>query len=155
MTYYSIKKVRPDYEVLNDIMMRSLAVWGYSSKELEEASEVLEITIEFLDKSICYVAELDGLIKGFFCIEPSRDEELSKAKFYIEPNSMRLGLGTRLWNKVIYELKNHEVKSFKFLIAPNAQGFYEKLGAVKIGERRSDVIEECIIPIMKYTISEN
>ncbi len=153
--HYAIKKIRPNNEILNNIMMRSLAVWGYSPKQIEGAVEALEITEEFLGKSICYVAELNDLIKGFFCIEPNQIGELSEAKFYIEPDSMRLGLGTILWNKVIYELKNEEVKYFKFLIDPNAQGFYEKLGAVKVAEQPSDIIEGYMIPIMKYTITEN
>jgi ribosomal protein S18 acetylase RimI-like enzyme len=152
--YYAIKKIQPDtIKLLNDIMKRSLAIWGYSPKEMEEVAKKLVITTEFMNKSVCYAVELGGLIKGFFCIEPSQSEEISNAKFYIEPDSIREGLGTMLWNQVIFELKNKEIKHFKFLVDKNAQGFYEKLGAVKVGEQRSEIIEKYMIPIMKYTIA--
>ncbi len=154
--HYVIKKVRPDNTtILNNIMARSLAMWGYTPQQIEKAAEVLKITEEFLDKSVCYVAKIDDLIKGFFCIAPNRSEALSEAKFYIEPDSIRLGLGTKLWNKVIHELRTEEVRCFKFLIDPNAQGFYEKLGAIRIGEQLSDVTEGYMIPIMKYNITKN
>jgi hypothetical protein len=152
--HYTIKKIRPDNNVavLNDIMKRSIAIWSYSSKEIEEVAEKLAITTEFVDKSVCCVAELNGSIKGFFCIDPSQSEKTNEAKFYIEPDSIRKGLGTILWNQVILELKNKKIQRFKFLVDKNAQGFYEKLGAVKVGEQPSEIIEKYMIPIMKYII---
>jgi L-amino acid N-acyltransferase YncA len=152
--HYIIKKARTDnVEVLNDIMKRSMAIWNYSDKEIEEASKKLAITTESIDKSICWIGELNGLIKGFFCIEPSKSEKTSEAKFYIEPGSIREGLGTMLWKQVISELKNKEIKYFKILVDRNAQGFYEKLGAVKVGEQPSEIIEDYMIPIMNYNIT--
>ena len=112
--HYIIKKGRvKNVKVLNDIMKRSITIWNYSAKEIEEATQKLAITTEFIDKSICCIAELNGLIKGFFCIEPSKNEKTSEAKFYIEPDSIREGLGTMLWKQVISELKNKEIKHFK------------------------------------------
>ena len=71
-SHYIIKRARADnVEVLNDIMKRSIAIWNYSAKEVEQATQKLAITTESINKSICYIAELTGLIKGFFCIEPS------------------------------------------------------------------------------------
>jgi hypothetical protein len=65
--HYIIKNARVEnVEVLNDIMKRSIAIWNYSAKELEEVSKKLAITTESIDKSICCIAELNGLIKGFF-----------------------------------------------------------------------------------------
>ncbi len=154
--HYIIRKKRPDnIEILRNIMSRSLAIWDYSVSQIEQVVKQLEITPEFLDKSVCYVAELNGEIKGFFCIAPSQNEELSEAKFYIEPDSIRAGLGTLLWNKVIFELRNEGVKYFKFLSDENARGFYEKLGAVQVAQQSSEIIEGSMIPIMKYTIIEN
>jgi ribosomal protein S18 acetylase RimI-like enzyme len=155
-SHYIIKRARADnVEVLNDIMKRSIAIWNYSAKEVEQATKKLAITTESINKSICYIAELNGLIKGFFCIEPSQNEETSDAKFYIEPDSIREGLGTILWKEVVFELKNKGIKHFKILVDRNAQGFYEKLGAVKVDEQPSEIIEGYMIPIMKYNISKN
>ena len=152
--HYIIKKARVEnVEVLNDIMKRSIAIWNYSAKEIEETTKKLAITTESIDKSICCIAELNGLIKGFFCIEPSKSEKTSEAKFYIEPDSIREGLGTMLWKQVISELKNKGIKHFKILVDRNAQGFYEKLGAVKVGEQPSEIIEDYMHPIMNYNIT--
>jgi len=108
--HYIIKKGRvKNIKVLNDIMKRSIAIWDYSAKEIEETTQKLAITTESMDKSICCIVELNGLIKGFFCIEPSKSEKTSEAKFYIEPDSIREGLGTMLWKQIISELKNKEI----------------------------------------------
>jgi GNAT superfamily N-acetyltransferase len=153
---YLITKMQPgDIEILNNIMKRSVQLWRYPGDKMELILNRLVLTSEFMDKSVGYVAKLDNIIKGFFALVPMQEEGLNPAKFYIEPEKTRSGLGTLLWNQVITDLKSQKIKELKFDIDPSAQGFYEKLGAIKIAERPSTIIKEHMIPIMKYIIIEN
>ena len=94
------------------------------------------------------MAELNNEIKGFWCIEPI--EELSEARFYVEPSMVKKGIGTLLWDRALIDLKTETIKYVTFISDANAQGFYEKKGAVKIGQQPSVVFEGVDVPIMRY-----
>lgn len=146
---YNIRKAYPDeIQLLQKLMRSSLSTWNYTEKELDMLARHLEITPEMFDKSIIYVALLNNKIKGFWCIV--LEKEISEARFYIDPTVIRTGVGTLLWNKMIADLQNRNIEYFTFLSDVHAQEFYEKKGAIKIGEQPSVIITGKNTPIMRY-----
>ena len=92
---YNIRLARRrEIEKLEALMRRSLSVWNYSEEALNTLMDNLTITPEMISKSIVYVAELKNKIKGFWCVYTI--EELAEARFYIEPSSIKTGIGTLL-----------------------------------------------------------
>jgi GNAT superfamily N-acetyltransferase len=146
---YNIRLARQsEIEKLESLMRRSLSVWDYSEEALNTLMDNLRITNKMLGKSIVYVVELKNEIKGFWCVEPI--EELAEARFYIEPTSIKTGIGTLLWQKMLEDLHDRELNYFTFVSDANAQGFYEKKGAIKIGTQPSVLIGDKDVPIMRY-----
>ncbi|MDP4708658.1 MAG: GNAT family N-acetyltransferase [Rickettsiaceae bacterium] len=133
---------------LDALMRQSLSVWGYSEEALDMLMDKLSITTEMISKSIVYVAELKNEIKGFWCVEPI--EGLGEDRFYIDPTFIKTGIGTLLWDKMLAELRGKGINYFTFVSDANAQGFYEKKGAIKIGAQPSVLIGENDVPIMRY-----
>jgi len=127
---YNIRLARQsEIEKLESLMRRSLSVWDYSEEALNTLMDNLRITNKMLGKSIVYVVELKNEIKGFWCVEPI--EELAEARFYIEPTSIKTGIGTLLWQKMLEDLHDRELNYFTFVSDANAQGFYEKKGLLR------------------------
>jgi GNAT superfamily N-acetyltransferase len=146
---YNIRLARrSEIEKLEALMRRSLSVWNYSEEALNTLMDNLTITPEMISKSIVYVAELKNKIKGFWCVYTI--EELAEARFYIEPSSIKTGIGTLLWEKILADLRDKELNYFTFVSDANAQGFYEKKGAIKIGTQPSILIGDNDVPIMRY-----
>lgn len=146
---YKIRKAKNnEFDILKELMKRSLSEWNYSELELTRLIKHLEFTPEMLSNSVTYVAELNNQIKGFWC--HVLKQELSDSRFYIYPTVIRTGVGTLIWNIMISDLKQREFEYFTFLSDPHSQGFYEKKGAVKIGQQPSEVLIGKNIPIMRY-----
>lgn len=151
---YIIRKAKlKEVDILQEIMLQSLAFWGYSEEIMRILAVNLKITKEFVRKSIIYLAEKDGIIDGFFGVVPEA-EDRNEAKFYLRPKIIKQGLGSRLWDRVIADLRKAGLKYFTFVIDNNAIGFYEKKGAIKIGERPSSVVGENI-PLMRFDLKNN
>jgi len=146
---YIIRKAKIDeLSILNHLMERSLSVWEYPAKEHKELVEYLQITPEMLQNSVTYVAEKEGVVVGFWCREIKK--ELSLGRFYIDPAYIGKGVGSYLWSAMIAELTSRGLEYFTLLSDPNAQGFYEKKGAHKIGDHPSEIFKGENLPIMKY-----
>lgn len=151
-TEFVIRKIRPEEIcLLEDIIVDSLSVWGYSLEELVGLKNRLKISEELLKKSITYVVDLNNEIIGFWLQEIKCD--LSENRFYIKQNFVKHGIGTSLWRYVSKKLvSENSLDYITFISDANAQGFYEKMGAVKIDEIPSSVLLGTNVPIMRYNL---
>ena len=144
---FIIRKIKPEEVVLlEDIIVDSLSVWGYSSEELRGLKKRLEISSELLKKSVTYVVELNKKIIGFWLQEIKND--LSENRFYIKPSFIRKGVGSLLWSSVSKKLASeYSLDYITFISDANAQKFYEKMGAVKVDDIPSSVLLGTNVPI--------
>ena len=149
---FIIRKIKPEEVVLlEDIIVDSLSVWGYSSEELRGLKKRLEISSELLKKSVTYVVELNKKIIGFWLQEIKND--LSENRFYIKPSFIRKGVGSLLWSSVSKKLASeYSLDYITFISDANAQKFYEKMGAVKVDDIPSSVLLGTNVPIMRYNL---
>ncbi len=149
---FIIRKIKPEEVVLlEDIIVDSLSVWGYSSEELRGLKKRLEISSELLKKSVTYVVELNKKIIGFWLQEIKNN--LSENRFYIMPSFIRKGVGSLLWSSVSKKLASeYSLDYITFISDANAQKFYEKMGAVKVDEIPSSVLLGTNVPIMRYNL---
>ncbi|GAB4169904.1 MAG: hypothetical protein Tsb006_7750 [Rickettsiaceae bacterium] len=148
-----IRKARLDETgAMQELMTRSLVTWGYTKEQNNIFSEYLKVTPEFVENSITYIAEISNEIKGFWGVVPQH--EITEAKFYVDPSFIGSGIGTMLWDKVLAELRQTDLKYFTFLIERSAQGFYEKKGAVKVDEQESKLIKGNPVPVMRYYLKK-
>lgn len=149
---FIIRKIKPEEVVLlEDIIVDSLSVWGYSSEELRGLKKRLEISSELLKKSVTYVVELNKKIIGFWLQEIKND--LSENRFYIRPSFIRKGVGSLLWSSVSKKLASeYSLDYITFISDANAQKFYEKMGAVKVDDIPSSVLLGTNVPIMRYNL---
>ncbi len=143
-----IREAKPgEAKLLTNIALQSKAHWGYSQDLIELWRSELEVTSELITNSICFVVEVDGQVKGFWCRIPK--EGLSKGRYYIEPESIGKGYGKLLWSAVTVKAKELKVKYLTWESDPNAVGFYLKMGAKQIGTTDSKIVPGTKTPIMR------
>ncbi len=143
-----VREAKPqDAKVLTNIALRSKAHWGYSPELIDQWRPELEVTSELILNSICFVVEVDGEVKGFWCRAPK--EGLSEGRYYIEPEAIRQGYGRMLWAPVTTKAKELKVKYLTWETDPNAVGFYLKMGAKQIGTTDSKIVPGTKTPIMR------
>ena len=116
-------------ESLTDLAMRSKASWGYDSALIEQWSLDLTITPEDIETKLVKVAGDQNGIAGFASFNL---QEWEIDHFWVEPQRMRSGVGRMLLEAIRIELEKRNIEKFVIVSDPNAQGFYERMGAKRI-----------------------
>lgn len=99
------------------------------------------------------VAEIKGKIIGFWCRESTESNGITSGYLFIDPDHMGIGCASALYKALKQELSNKQIMSFTLEADPNAEGFYIKMGGIKIGKKRSTVVPGRILPIIKFNLT--
>jgi GNAT superfamily N-acetyltransferase len=70
-------------------------------------------------------------------------------KLFIEPRHIRSGVGRALLAHAIAEARRRGAGRLTILADPNAAAFYERAGAVRIGEAPSDAVPGRLLPLLR------
>jgi GNAT superfamily N-acetyltransferase len=72
--------------------------------------------------------------------------------FFIDPAFMRRGIGNTLFDAIVGLMAGKGGRILRIEADPFAAGFYEKLGARRIGDVPSESISGRMLPLFKYAI---
>ncbi|WP_339167385.1 GNAT family N-acetyltransferase [Brevibacillus sp. FSL L8-0520] len=148
-----IRSPRPEETpALSDLAFRSKGYWSYDDDFMEACRQELTITPAFLQTSHVFLAEEAGNILGFYRL--SVDEtgaELSD--LFVDPAAIGKRVGKALWNHLMDTARSLSIDHFLIHSDPYAEGFYEKMGAVRIGDIPSTVFPDRRLPLMKKQVA--
>ena len=134
-----IVRAKPeDAEVLTEIAHAAKRHWGYPENWIQHWKADLTITPEFIANNEVYVAMKGDEIVGCCAIafnEPAAELE----HMWIRPVYIGTGIGRALFMHVKERAANLHVSALQLSADPNAEGFYERMGATRIGEVRSEI----------------
>jgi len=146
------RAVPEDAEVLSQIAFSAKAHWRYPTQWMEIWKPQLVFPPEYFEKNESWVAEADAIPIGFYTLQ-ERDGQAWIENLWIFPEFIGQGIGKQLF---LHALSRSRLKGnlvLKLEADPNAVGFYEKLGMVKIGERQYEVEGQSrILPLMKMKL---
>lgn len=134
---------------LSELALHSKATWNYSEEFILACKGDLTVTEEYIKNNFVYVLENDNTKIGFFSF--LRDDNALDF-LYIHPRYKGKGYGKILWEYVIEQANELGIKSFTVDSDPNAKGYYLKMGAKLIGETRSTVCKDRLLPLLKYDV---
>jgi GNAT superfamily N-acetyltransferase len=131
--------------------LRSKAHWGYESEFLEACRQELTLTPELIDAEQVYLIEDGGRPVGFYTlVKWAADIELGH--FFVDPPSIGRGVGRALWDDALERAAELGYARLLIQSDPNAEGFYLKLGAERIGEVPSAVWPGRKLPLLVYPL---
>lgn len=126
--------------------------WDYPERWIEIWTPVLTITPEFIAAADVRTAVLDGEVAGFYALTYSDDRAVLE-HFWVLPRYMGRGIGRRLWEHALARCRNNGCTILEIESDPNAQGFYEKMGARKVGERVSELDGQSrVLPVLEINL---
>ncbi len=133
---------------LLDLCFRSKAVWGYDPEFMALMLAALGVAGEDIAAGDVWVATgADGQIAGVVALAPGdAPGALDLNKLFIEPRHIRSGVGRALLAHAIAEARRRGAGRLTILADPNAAAFYERAGAVRIGEAPSDAVPGRLLP---------
>ena len=95
----------------------------------------------------------DGQIAGVVALAPGdAPGALDLNKLFIEPRHIRSGVGRALLAHAIAEARRRGAGRLTILADPSAAAFYERAGAVRIGEAPSDAVPGRLLPLYEVRL---
>ncbi|MEM8562986.1 MAG: GNAT family N-acetyltransferase [Pseudomonadota bacterium] len=143
-----------DIERLSDIAFRSKAHWGYSTQFMEACREELSVTAEKLgsDRYQYRVYESQRCVLGFYALEQLAVSEVELEALFVDPAYLGSGVGGRLLADAIVRAKDSGYSLMTILSDPNAENFYLKAGAERVGYQQSSSIPDRYLPRLQVEL---
>lgn len=150
-----VTRARPEQaERLSQIAFAAKSYWGYPSQWIELWHNQLTITKQFILENEVYAAvdDEDGAVLGFYALTGS-GEKMVLEHLWVQPRSLRAGVGRKLFEHAIALATESGAQRIDIESDPNAEGFYQKMGAETVGEVTYEL--EGLprsLPLMSYPI---
>lgn len=134
-----IVRAKPeDAGVLTEIAHAAKRHWGYPERWIESWRDTLTIRAEFIDAHLTYCAFEDGRAVGFYTLTNENDG-LHLDHLWIEPRAMGSGIGRALFEHAVEQARRLGHRLLKIEADPNAEGFYTRMGARRVGETVTEI----------------
>ncbi len=115
--------------------------WGYPEHWIQHWQAELTISSDFINKNQVYVAEHDGEIVGFYALV-LHGERAELEHMWVAPAHIGEGIGKELFVHAMQQAAGENVSAVEISSDPNAEGFYERMGARRIGEVPADMDDQ-------------
>jgi GNAT superfamily N-acetyltransferase len=177
-----IERALPDHAgILTEIAISAKRHWNYPERWIEMWRPVLAISPEYISENETWMAIVERPV-GFYSLVdtviagralfptkqsqslcstalpslplPRNDEDsLWLDNLWVLPEFMGQGMGRQLFQHALERSHTLHASKLKIEADPNAQSFYEKMGARKVGEHHSKIDDQPrILPIMEINL---
>ena len=155
-----IRRARLDEaSILTDVALRSKAYWGYSAEFMAAARDKMNVTPQQLSAHTTFVLEEsrpDGIgeVRGFYKLREITTQEVELTDLFLDPLAIGQGWGRALWEHAVAIARNLGYTRMVWESDPNAEGFYLRMGGLRVGEVESTVKPGRKLPQMVYLLGD-
>jgi len=148
-----LRPARPDEaDLVSDLAVRSKGHWGYDARFLAVSRVQLAVLADDVVAHRVTVAEVDGVVVGFYAIE-GKPPVAELSRMFIEPGHIGGGIGRRLWEHAVATAAAAGITSFTIDSDPSAEGFYLAMGAIRSGSTPSAVVRGRVLPQLTFYVA--
>jgi GNAT superfamily N-acetyltransferase len=132
--YVEIVRAKPgDADALTRITFAAKRHWGYPDRWIERWRETLTISPEFVRLNETYAAAVEGKPVGFYALV-GEGREIELEHLWVLPEFIGTGIGRALFDHAVRKAASLGVQVVRIESDPNAEGFYRRMGARRVGE---------------------
>lgn len=132
------KALTENAEALTALALEAKRYWGYPEHWINHWQSDLTINPEYVSNNEVFVAEDDGKIVGFYALTFAEGKaELDH--LWVSPERIGSGVGKELFVHAMQKAAGEDAASVEIVSDPNAEGFYRKMGAYRVGETTSEI----------------
>lgn len=137
-----IVRAKPaEAEALSAIAFSAKRVWGYPEAWIDAWCHVLTITPEFIANEETFCVMEGETAVGFYALIREH-ERLRLEHLWVLPRAMQRGLGRALFEHAVARARALGFGGFEIEGDPNAEPFYLRMGARRVGSVLSEVCGE-------------
>lgn len=151
-----IRAARPEEaEALSDLAWRSKSYWGYTPELMNDFSVSLAMTQEFMEQNPTYLIENEDFseVLGFYALERDADCQWWLRRHWVAPEHIGTGIGQLLFLHACELAETVGAEKLRILSDPNAEAFYLRMGAERVGEQNTRFGEaEFVLPVLEIKV---
>ena len=137
---------------LTEIAISAKRYWNYPEHWIQHWIPSLTISTEYISNNEIWMAVLNETPVGFYSLK-KEGEDLYLDNLWILPEYMGQGIGKALFEHALERCKIYNTSILKIDADPNAQTFYERMGAKKVSENHSLLFgQDRALPLMEFTL---
>lgn len=126
--------------------------WGYPKRWMERWREGLTITPEFVEENEVYAALVEGEPVGFYALV-GQGCRIELEHLWVLPERMGTGVGRALLEHAAGRAADLGAETLGIEADPNAEGFYRRMGARRVGETTYELDgRKRILPLLALDI---
>jgi len=139
----TIRRCRPrDAASLTRIAHASKRHWGYPEAWIEAWRKELTLEPEFVEAHEVHLAEMAEENAGLYALVEKQGERIELEHFWVDPAHMGRGVGRALLQHAVATSHKFGATAIDILSDPNAEEFYLRFGARRVGEEAMPVLGE-------------
>jgi GNAT superfamily N-acetyltransferase len=149
----TIQRANPELaETLTALTVAAKRYWNYPEAWIQFWLPLMTVTPQYISENETWVAMENGRCVAYYSLKQT-DEFLWLDNLWVLPEFIGKGLGRELFQHALERSRALGAARLKIEAEPNAQAFYEKMGARKTGERHTEV-DGCprALPLMEIDL---
>ena len=152
MSGVTLRRARPDEAgVLSDLAIAAKGFWGYDQAFIESCRAELTLRPEDVARRNVVVAEVGGVVVGFYSVDG--DPPVGElGNLWVRPGEIGTGLGRVMWRDAMATAAAAGFEYLEIGAEPNAEGFYRRMGAERVGEQPSGSVPGRMLPLMRVRV---
>ena len=150
---FVILRASPEHaQELTKIAISAKRHWNYPEAWIQHWLPQLTVSEEYISANeVWMMVDVEKPI-AFYALNQS-EEDYELGHLWVSPEYIGKGIGKQLLKHAFERCKFLKISTLKIYADPNAQTFYEKMGAKKVSESHSQLFgEERILPIMEIEL---
>ncbi|HWY77185.1 MAG TPA: GNAT family N-acetyltransferase [Verrucomicrobiae bacterium] len=149
-----IKRSNPENALLlTEITFASKRHWRYPEHWIEEWRGLLTVEPSFISSHEVWEAVVDGTTAGYYALSP-RSDGVELLHFWVRPEFIGRGIGRALFVHAVNKARELSARAIYIESDPNAEGFYLRMGANRIGVVSSKVAGQAReLPLLKFNLT--
>lgn len=126
--------------------------WNYPEHWMQIWLPLLTISPEYISENEVWIKIIEGEPVAY-CSLKYDGNELWLDNLWVLPEVMGRGIGKELFTHALGRSRQRGAFALKIEADPNAEAFYERMGARRVGEHRSEVDgQPRILPVMEIKL---
>ena len=150
-----IVRAKPeDAATLTVIAFAAKRHWGYPERWIESWRDALTVQPDFILTHETYAAVVENRTVGFYALD-CKGDRLDLQHLWVSPDAMGQGVGRFLFTHALQRARVLRFGVLEIESDPNADGFYQRMGARRIGTRVATVEgQPRELPVFVYEVDQ-
>ncbi len=122
-----------DIDDINTVILAAKRHWGYSEELISLWLPDMVVDTKRLQIRQFWVVRSEVSIVGVLSLAETDTTEAELEDLWVLPDYMGMGIGRQMMTFVLGYMRQACISRLKIVAEPNAEGFYRKMGAERIG----------------------